>query len=246
MLPIGDTNFGNGGASLSRITVTALVCLLGLGASSPLAAQGGLVPTPFNADLEFYSGGISGQTLGTAYRSIGGRHYGARFNIGILKVLNFSVGYLYSDQVRTLTASTSQGAAQLRSATLNSLYANTDFNLLHLPHATLYLSPGAGITRYARRRFDWITSMSGGSTSFPVQATTAPAVNLGMGMKIMASKHLGFSLDARDFLSGGGSVPQASGTTPCPGPTPNCLSGLFNVVPQNSLVFSLGLVFKVL
>jgi hypothetical protein len=231
---------------LSRVTVTALLCLVGLGASSRLAAQGGLVGRAFNADLEFYSGGISGQTLGTAYRSIGRGDYGARFNFGILKALTFSVGYLYSNQIRTLTTPTFQGAAQLRSVNLNSFYGNGDFNLIRLPRATFYLSPGAGISRYAGRSFNWITSTSGSSTSYPIEGTTAPTANLGMGVKVMASKRVGLSLDARDFLSRGGSLPQASGTGPCPGPTPNCISGLFKVPAQNSLIFTLGLVFKLL
>jgi len=134
----------------------------------------------------------------------------------------------------------------LRSVNLNSFYGNGDFNLFRLPRATFYLSPGVGISSYAGRTFHWISIADGSSTSYPVQGTTAPTANLGMGVKVMASKRVGLSLDARDFLSRGGSLPQASGTAPCPGPTPNCISGLFKVPAQNSLVFSLGLVFKVL
>ncbi|PYV08075.1 MAG: hypothetical protein DMG23_14470 [Acidobacteria bacterium] len=233
--------------------VAGVIFVLGLAASCPLSAADpaawnpakALVRTAFDADLELYSGGIAGQNLGAAYRSINRGNYGARLNFGFFKVLSFSVGYLYSNQVRTLTTTLPQGTAELRSLNLNSFYGNADFNLIRLPRATFYLSPGVGLTRYAARSFDWITSTS--TTSYPIAGTSAPTANLGMGVKITAWRRWGLSFDARDFLSTGGELPQAAGTGgTCPGPSANCIAGFFKVPPQNSLVVSLGLVIKLL
>lgn len=214
----------------------------------------GLFRVKLTAEAEVYTGGIAGQGLGVAYRSFGEGGYGARFTFGFLKSLSFSASYMYSPQTRTLTegfppiGGLPSGTVVLRSKNLNMVFGNGEFNLVDTKRAVLYLSPGVGFARNASR--DLTIASPLGSTSFPVGYGTALTFNLGAGVKVYPRKHWGVRFDLRDFVSGGG----GTGNLPnlaCPvgnPPNPFCSpqSYLGQVPVNNNLVFTVGLIFKII
>lgn len=210
----------------------------------------GLVRVKLTAEAEIYTGGIAGQGLGAAYRSFGEGGYGARFTFGFLKSLNFSAGYMYSPQTRTLTegfpavGGLPAGTVVLRSKNLNMVFGNGEINLLDRKHTVLYLSPGVGFARNGSRDLSVNTPL--GSASIPAGYGTAVTFNLGAGVKVYPRKHWGVRFDIRDFVSGGGTgtLPVAcSGNVPCP---PNPVSYLGLVPVNNNLVFTVGLILKLI
>jgi hypothetical protein len=242
-----------------RWVCTALVCAA---MAAPLHAAHPASPepfpnpfkrTPFSAEVEIYSGGISGDHIGAAYHSITRGDYGVRFTFGFMKALNFSLNYMYSNQSRTLIAATPaagalpSGTAIARAANLNVFFGNGEINLIHRKHAIFYLSPGVGFARNGSRSVSLVTPL--GVASAPIGPGTSISFNLGTGVKIYPRKHLGFRIDVRDFVSGGGTGNLNSSAT-CPASVSGgtCLSSIqqyFGSVPvQNNLVLTLGLIFK--
>jgi hypothetical protein len=202
--------------------------------------------THLGAEFEVYSGGISGQHLGAGYDTVTRGDYGVRFTFGFLKALNFSLGYMYSNQTRTLSATAPSttpggppsGTVLLHAANLNMGFGNGEFELISRRHAVFYLSPGVGFERNGARSVTFITPL--GTATSPIGAGTAVSFNLGTGVKIYPWKHVGFRMDARDFVSGGGtgnlSSAQSSGI-----PTQ-----YFGPVPvNNNIVFTLGLIYRI-
>jgi hypothetical protein len=219
----------------------------------------GFVRSPFSAELEVYSGGITGKSIGAAYQSATRGDYGVRFTFGFLKALNFSMNYLYSNQSRSFTAVTPpagtlpSGIALMRAANVNMLFGNGELNIAGTKRAKFYLSPGVGFTRNGARSMTFITPI--GTVSSPILPGTAVTFNLGAGVKVFPLKHFGFRFDIRDHVSGGGTGNLNSALTPplgtpCPG-SPACVLGsvqqFFGKIPiQNNFVVTLGLIFKLL
>lgn len=214
----------------------------------------GLVRSPFSLEAEIYSGGITGEHLGSAFDSVTRGDYGVRLTFGVFNLLDFSAGYLYSNQTRTLTEGTPavgglpQGTVLLRSNNLNMAYGDGELTLVRLPHAQFYISPGIGFARNGARNITFTTPL--GVVSSPIGGGTSVAFNLGTGVKIYPLKHFGLRLDLRDFVSGGGtgnvtSVP-AGVLCPTTGCTASPASYLGNIPVNNNLVLTLGLIFKII
>ena len=222
----------------------------------------GFVRSPFSSELEIYSGGITGKSTGAAFDSVTRGDYGIRFTFGFLKALNFSLNYMYSNQTRSFSAVTPPagtlptGTALMRAANLNMFFGNGELNLARTRNAIFYLSPGIGFVRTGARSMTVITPL--GTASTPIVPGTAVTFNLGAGVKIYPLKHLGFRLDVRDHVSGGATgnlnsslaVPTAKGAL-CSTSNANCTSlnaaPFFGPIPiQNNLVFTLGLIFRLL
>lgn len=212
----------------------------------------GFVRSPFSAEAEIYSGGISGDSVGAAYQSATRGDYGIRFTFGFLKAMNFSLNYLYSNQSRSFTAVTPPtgtlptGTALMKAANLNMFFGNGELNLAKSRRATFYLSPGVGFVRNGARSMTLVTPL--GTASSPILPGTAVTFNLGAGVKVFPTKRVGLRLDVRDHISGGG-------TGSLNPPTDLTVSGTtltnpeqyFGLVPvQNNVVFTIGLIFKLL
>jgi hypothetical protein len=216
----------------------------------------GLVHSPLSAEAEIYTGGISGQSVGAAFKSAAQADYGIRFTFGFLKSLSFSMGYLYSNQTRTLSKALPAvgglptGTVIARAANMNIVFSDGEFNLLHTKRGVLYISPGLGIARNASRNFTLTTPL--GTSSFPLSSGTALTFNLGAGVKIYPRKHWGVRFDARDFVSGGGTGnlnPHFSGGVLCAIGVPLCqnLGQVLGINPvNNNIVFTVGLIYKLL
>ena len=246
-----------------------VVCMLVLAAfvASPCPAADppvflnpfkGLTRSPFSAELEVYSGGITGDSIGSAYRSATRGDYGLRFTFGFLKALNFNLNYMYTNQSRSFAAVTPAsgtlpaGTLLMRAANLNVAFGSGEFTLLQSKQAKFYISPGIGFARNGARSMTLITPLGGAST--PILPGTAVTFNLGAGVKVYPLKRLGFRFDVRDHVSGGGTgnlnVPSTACAALVP-PPPTCLvraaQPYFGRIPvQNNLVFTLGLIFKIL
>ena len=111
---------------MSRLNFLLSLILLCLFASVPVCAAEPAAPisplkmfkpSPFTAEFELYSGGITGDSIGAAYKSATRGDYGVRFSFGFLKGLNFNLDYMYSNQSRSFTAAT-PGTGPLPSGTL--------------------------------------------------------------------------------------------------------------------------------
>lgn len=111
----GLSAFLKEGVSMPKFNRLVCLLLLGLGLAAPLRAADPVVAapfpnpfrrSPFSAEAEIYSGGISGDSVGAAFHSINRGAYGARFTFGFMKAVNFSLNYMYSNQTRTLVATT--------------------------------------------------------------------------------------------------------------------------------------------
>jgi hypothetical protein len=209
-------------------------------------------PTKPSAEVEIYSGGITGDRIGAGFHSITRGDYGVRFTFGFMKALNFSVGYMYSNQTRTLEATTPasgglpSGTALVKAANLNIVYGNGEINLIRRKHAIFYLSPGVGFARNGARSLSLVTPL--GVASAPIGPGTAVTFNLGTGVKIYPRKHLGFRIDVRDFVSGGGTGSLTPADVNCPTQATFCnAQQYFGSVPvNNNLVLTLGLIFKII
>jgi hypothetical protein len=211
----------------------------------------GMVHSPLTAEFEVYTGGLSGQSVGAAYRSAAQGNYGLRFTFGFLKAVNFSLGYMYSNQTRTLSeglppiGGVPTGTVFLHAANLNMAYGDGELNFLHTNHAVFYLSPGLGVARNGSRNLSVTTPF--GSASAPIGPGTALTFNLGAGIKIFPRKHWGVRLDARDFVSGGGTGGlSASLNCQAIGCPSNPIPFLGQTPINNNVVFTVGLIFKLL
>lgn len=236
--------------SIQRHVTVILFVILGATGSAQAADPNPplhLFPkTHLGAEVEVYSGGISGQHLGAAYDTVTRGDYGVRFTFGFLQALNFSLSYMYSNQTRTFSAVAPPsgaggppgGTVLLHAANLNMGYGNGEFELISRRHAVFYLSPGVGFVRNGARSLTFITPL--GTATSPIGPGTALSFNLGTGVKIYPWKHVGFRIDARDFVAGGGTGNLSSGQS----------SGIpikyFGPVPvNNNIVFMLGLIYRI-
>jgi hypothetical protein len=214
--------------------------------------------SPFTAEAEIYAGGITGDSVGQAYQSLTQGDYGTRFTFGFLKGVNFTLDYMYSNQDRLFTAVTPgtgalpSGTLLMRAANLNVAFGSGEIYFLQTKRAKFYLSPGIGFARNGSRSMTFVTPL--GSASSPILPGTAVTFNLGGGVKIYPWKHFGFRFDVRDHLSGGGtgnlnSLSSGPGPLgPCP---PNCTisnpAQYFGSIPvQNNIVFTVGLIFRII
>jgi len=215
------------------------------------------VRSPFSSELEIYTGGITGRSVGAAFDSATKGDLGIRYTFGFMRAFNFSVNYMYSNQTRSFTAVTPPvgtlptGTALMRAANLNMFFGNGEMSLARFGRNTFYLSPGIGFVRNGGRSMTIMTPL--GTATSPILPGTAVTFNLGAGVKLFPLKHFGFRIDARDFVSGGGTG-NLNASTGCAAifpPPPACyLSSVqqyFGLIPvQNNMVFTVGLIFKIL
>ena len=222
------------------------------------------VRSPFSSELELYMGGITGKSIGAAFDSATKGDLGIRYTFGFMKAFNFSMNYMYSNQTRSFTAVTPPagtlptGTALMRAANLNMFFGNGEMGLAHFGRNTFYLSPGIGFVRSGGRSMSIVTPL--GAVSSPILPGTSVSFNLGAGFKVFPVKHFGLRFDVRDFVSSGGTGNlNGSGASVCPAgliPGGGCqqinsfLSAsqqFFGAIPvQNNLVFTVGLIFKIL
>ena len=211
--------------------------------------------SPFSAEVELYSGGITGKSVGAAFDSATRGDYGVRFTLGFVKALNISLNYMYSDQSRSFMAVTPalsglpQGTLLMRSKNLNVFAGNGEMNLVRTKHAIFYLSPGVGFARNGARNVTLVTPL--GASSWPITRGMAVTFNLGAGVKIYPVKHFGVRFDVRDYVSGGGTGNLRTGPEVCIAiypPPPSCtVQQYFGPIPvQNNLVLTVGLIFKII
>jgi len=255
---------------VSRLNFLSSFILLSVFAGVPVRAADPPAPinplkmftrSPFSAEFELYSGGITGDSIGAAYESATRGDYGVRFSFGFLKGVNFNLDYMYSNQSRSLTAVTPEigslpsGTLLMRSGNLNVAFGSGEFYLIQRKQAKFYISPGIGFARNASRSMTFITPLGKASASSPIFPGTALTFNLGAGVKIYPWKHLGFRFDVRDHVSGGGTGDLKNTVLPacppgyvCIPETPPLNAGQYfgNIPVQNNLVFTLGLIFRIL
>ena len=209
--------------------------------------------SPFTAEFELYSGGITGDSIGAAYKSATRGDFGVRFSFGFLKGLNFNLDYMYSNQSRSFTAVTPEtaplpgGTLLMRSGNLNVAFGSGEFYLIQRKQAKFYISPGIGFARNGGRNLT-LYLPGGLAASAPILGGRAVTFNLGAGVKIYPFKHLGFRFDVRDHIAQGGTGTLNPGqdltieTSTLPNP-----QQYFGKIPvQNNLVFTLGLIFRIL
>jgi len=216
-------------------------------------------PAPFSAEFEVYSGGITGDSVGAAFKSATRGTYGGRFTFGFMRAINFSVDYMYSNQSRSFTAvapgtgGLPSGTLLMRARNLNMVFGSGEINLIQTKRAKFYISPGVGFVRNGARSMTFITPL--GAASSPILPGNAVTFNLGTGVKIYPWKHVGFRIDVRDHVSGGGTG-NLGANVACPAvyavypPPPECTvtnaQQYFGSIPvQNNLVFTLGLIFRI-
>ena len=257
---VGLTDFPLRGVTVSQLKLACSLLLLSSLAAVPVRAADPPRPinplkmfarSPLSAEFEVYSGGITGDSIGAAYKSATQGDYGARFTFGFMKALNFSLNYMYSNQTRSFSAVTPPGTlptgtALLRAGNLNMFFGSGEFNVLESKRAKFYISPGIGFARNAGRNMTIITPL--GAASAPVIAGRAVTFNVGAGVKIYPHKHIGFRLDVRDHISQGGTgTLNPDQDLTISGTTLTDPQQYFGKIPvQNNLVFTLGLIFKVL
>jgi hypothetical protein len=218
----------------------------------PINPLKGFARSPFSSELEIYSGGISGKSAGAAFDSATKGDYGVRFTFGFMKALNFSLNYMYSNQTRSFTAVTPpiatlpSGTALMHAANLNMFFGNGEMSLLHVGRSTFYLSPGVGFVRTGARSMTIITPL--GTASSPILPAGTVTFNLGAGIKVFPLKHFGLRFDVRDYVSGGGTgTLNPSQTLTISGVTFSNPAQFFGLIPvQNNIVFTVGLIFKLL
>ena len=251
---------------MSRLKLACCLFLVSSLAAVPVRAADPPVPinplkmfsrSPFSAEFEVYSGGITGDSIGAAYKSATRGDLGARFTFGFLKGVNFSLDYMYSNQSRSFSAVTPasgslpSGRLLMRAANLNVAFGSGEFNLIQSNRAKFYISPGIGFARNGSRNMTFITPL--GMASAPILPGTAVMFNLGAGVKVYPRKRIGFRFDVRDHISSGGTGNlNTSGMCvaifpPPPGCQINNAQQFFGKIPvQNNLVFTVGLIFKIL
>jgi hypothetical protein len=209
--------------------------------------------SPFSAEFELYSGGITGDSIGAAYKSATRGDYGVRFSFGFLKGLNFNLDYMYSNQSRSFTAVTPgigslpSGTMLMRAGNLNVAFGSGEFYLIQRKQAKFYISPGIGFARNGGRNMTISVPLLG-TASAPVLAGRAVTFNLGAGVKIYPLKHIGFRIDVRDHIAQGGTGtlnPQQDLTITGYPPVPNPQQYFGKIPVQNNLVFTLGLIFRI-
>lgn len=219
----------------------------------------GMTRSPFTAEVEVYSGGISGDSVGAAFKSATQGGYGGRFTFGFMKALNFSVNYLYSNQTRSFSAATPAvgslptGTAIMHAGNLHMAWGSGEISLVRVGRSSMYLSPGIGLARNGSRNMTLVTPL--GTASAPILAGRSVSFNLGAGVKIFPAKHWGFRIDLRDFVSGGGTGnlnPTSNACVAIYPPPPECAiftntQQYFGPIPvQNNVVLTLGLIFKII
>lgn len=239
------------GRILFCLVLAGLTAALPLGAATPPAASdsgGFFSDPPVTAEVEVFSGGITGHSIGAGFRSINRGTYGVRFGFGFMKSLNFSLNYMYSNQTRTLVATTPPigtlptGTALMKVGNVNMFFGNGEFNFVRTRKAVFYLSPGVGFTRNGARSLTLVTPA--GSLSSPILPGTAVTFNLGLGMKYYPRRHFGVRLDLRDFVSQGGTGSLQPKSNDAILQTATQYFGKMPV--QNNIVLTLGFIFRIL
>lgn len=240
---------------MCKVKLMCCLVLLGSLLASPCGAA-----DRFSAEFELYSGGITGDNIGAAYKSATRGDYGARFTFGFVRWFNLGLDYMYSNQSRSFTAVTPetaqlpQGNAVLRTHNLNLFLGNGEFYLVNKKKAKFYLSPGVGMARNGGRNMTLITP-AGALWAPSVGAGRAVTFNLGAGIKVYPLKHLGFRFDVRDHVSGGGTGDLKNTlVTACPPgyacipETPSLNAGQYfgNIPVQNNIVVTVGLIFRII
>jgi len=246
---------------VSRLNFLSSLVLLIVFAGAPVRAADPPAPmnppnvftrSPFTAEFELYSGGITGDSIGAAYESATRGDYGVRFSFGFLKGMNFNLDYMYSNQSRSFTAVTPEtaslpsGRLLMRSGNLNVALGSGEFYLIQGKHAKFYISPGIGFARNGGRNLTLL--LPGGlAASAPILGGRAVTFNLGAGVKVYPLNHLGFRLDVRNHIAQGGTGtlnPEQNLTIA--GNTLTNPQQYFGKIPvQNNLVFTLGLIFRI-
>jgi len=234
----------------SRIVV-ALLILGGLGMTPcralPPPDGGG---SPLSAEAEIYAGGITGDSVGAAFRSITSADYGARLSFGLLRAFGFSLDYTFSNQTRSFSAATPQigslpsGSAIMRTGNLNMFSGNADFYLAQNQSVKFYISPGVGFAQTAGRNLTVVTPL--GAASAPILAGRTVTFNMGAGLKVYPTKHFGLRFDVRDYVWPARSdTLNPSEDLVIAGTTVSNPQQYFGRIPvQNNLVFTVGLIFR--
>ncbi len=247
---------------MSRLNFLLSLILLCLFASVPVCAADPAAPisplkmfkrSPFTAEFELYSGGITGDSIGAAYKSATRGDFGVRFSFGFLKGVNFNLDYMYSNQSRSFTAVTPEtgplpgGTLLMRSGNLNVAFGSGEFYLIQRKQAKFYISPGIGFARNGGRNLTLIVPAAWDRRQLPVFGGRAVTFNLGAGVKIYPFKHLGFRLDVRDHIAQGGTgtLNPAQDLTIAGNTLPNPQQYFGKIPVQNNLVFTLGLIFRI-
>jgi hypothetical protein len=125
-------------------------------------------------------------------------------------------------------------------------WGNGEIKLASFGRSMFYLSPGIGFVRNGSRDMSVITPL--GTATSHILPGTAVTFNLGAGIKFFPFKRVGFRFDLRDHISGGGTgslTPQQDlviNSVAVPNP-----AQYFGPIPiQNNIVFTVGLIFKIL
>ena len=180
--------------SLGRNIVFALL-ILGLGTGSAFAGEG----SPLGAELEIYSGGLVGDSVGSTLSSTTKGNYGARFSVSFTKFLAWEMNYGFSDQSSTLV-SPLDPTASITSNNWNNGSTGMSINLFSRRRAKVYLSPGVGFVSTGARQFSIEDAINGvGTASLPID--TGLSFNMGGGVKIYPTKRVGFRLHVSDIIT---------------------------------------------
>jgi hypothetical protein len=134
----------------------------------------------------------------------------------------------------------------MHAANLNMFFGNGEISLLRLGRSSFYLSPGIGYVRTGSRSMTIVTPL--GTASSPILPAGAVTFNLGAGIKVFPLKHFGLRFDVRDHVSGGATgTLNPSQTLTISGSSFSNPAQFFGPVPiQNNLVFTVGLIFKII
>ena len=169
-----------------------------------------------------------------------------------IEALNFNLDYMYSNQSRSFTAvspetaTLPQGRLMMRAKNLNVFFGSGEFNLIQTEKAKFYISPGVGVARNGSRDLTLVTPL--GAAVVPLVGGRAVTFNLGAGVKVYPHKRLGLRFDVRDHISQGGTGSlnpdldlNISGNS-----LPNPAQYFGRIPVQNNLVFTVGLIFRLL
>ena len=168
--------------------------ILSLGAKSAFAGEG----SPFRAEVEIYSGGLVGDSVGSTFNSVTKGNYGTRLSLGFTRFLNWELNYGFSNQPTMLTSS--NGPAAITSNNWNSGSSNFPINIYNHRRATIYVSPSFGFVRTGGREFSLMDVQNGLGTA-PLPIDTGLSFNLGAGVKIYPTKRVGFRLHFSDIVT---------------------------------------------
>ncbi len=224
---------------LGRNIVFALL-ILGLGTGSAFAGEG----SPLGGEIEIYSGGLVGDSVGSTLSSTTKGNYGARFSLGLTRFLSWEMDYNFSDQTTTIISPFDPGAA-ITSKNRNAGSTGLAINLFSRRRAKVYVSPGVGFVKTGARQFSVEDAINGLGTA-PLPIDTGLSFNMGGGVKIYPTKRVGFRVhvsniitrDVQGVFDTGQLLDLNNGTQVDP-------STLFQTVPgRKQMSFTIGLLFR--